>query len=138
MADWITLQEAAKKVGVKKGTLSMWRNRNKFPFETQGTGKNLQIASDSVDKWLSENPGKVKTGKKRGPKPGSKAGGAKRGRKPATALKAAKSLAGIAPEIAVNGALNLETVQNFVTDIQNGATVQIVPTKDGFVLSTLK
>jgi hypothetical protein len=38
MAEWITLQETADKVGVRKGTLAMWRNRNQFPFKTQGEG----------------------------------------------------------------------------------------------------
>lgn len=134
MADWITLQDAADKVGVKKGTLAMWRNRNKFPFKTQGTGKNLMVSSESVETWVSKNQDKIKPRKSSGRKPGPKKG-AKRGRKPGTTTLASK--VGI-PEIEVAGTLNLETVQNFVTDIQGGATVQIVPTRDGFKLSTLK
>ena len=41
MADWITLQETADKIGVRKGTLCMWRTRNRFPFQTKGEGRNL-------------------------------------------------------------------------------------------------
>lgn len=114
MAEWITLQETADKVGIRKGTLCMWRNRNKFPFKTKGKGRSLQVNVESIEKWMKEDKGKAvkpaakkakkKVAKKRGPKvkvaakttvveakpakPGRKKG-KKRGRKPGRPAKAA-------------------------------------------------
>ena len=63
MTDWITLQDAAEIVGVRKGTLAMWRLRNRFPFRTRGKGRGLRVSKNSVESWMA-------SGGKAGIKPG--------------------------------------------------------------------
>ena len=63
MTKWLTLQETAEKCGVRKGTLCMWRTRNKFPFKTKGTGRSLRIEPASVDAWMEENKEEIASGK---------------------------------------------------------------------------
>jgi hypothetical protein len=110
MAKWITLSDTAEKVGIRKGTLCMWRNRKKFPFKTKGKGRNLLIDASSVDAWMVDHKDDVRKGrnkprkplkktrkktakkvtrkvgkkvrKKPGPKPGRKKPGPKPGRRP--------------------------------------------------------
>ena len=78
MAKWITLQETAEKVGIRKGTLCMWRNRNKFPFKSKGKGRSLLVDTASVETWMDEHKDEITQGKH---KP----------RKPMAASKAAKA-----------------------------------------------
>lgn len=113
MDKWITLQQAAKKVGKSKNTLSMWRLRNKFPFEAKRDGRNLMVSDASVNTWLKENKGK-----------------APKGRKPAATTSKAT--------LEIKGNLDLETVHRFVNDIQSGANVQILTAKEGYVIKTVR
>ncbi len=77
MADWITLQETAERIGVRKGTLCMWRNRNKFPFKTKGTGKTLEVEITSIDAWLVDHKDDLLKGRNRLRKPMKETGGVK-------------------------------------------------------------
>jgi hypothetical protein len=53
MTEWITLQQAADIIGVRKGTLCMWRLRDRFPFESKGKGRGLLVDEDSVKGWVA-------------------------------------------------------------------------------------
>ncbi|MBU0753812.1 MAG: helix-turn-helix domain-containing protein [Planctomycetes bacterium] len=149
MADWITLQKTADMIGVRKGTLAMWRTRNRFPFETQGEGRNLMVSVDSVSKWLEERKDKKPLGRKKArkkagkkavtavaikPRPGRPSGSAATRAKRSAPKKVARSTG---CEIVVQGGLDLETIQNFVTQLQGGADLQISPAKDGYILRTV-
>jgi predicted DNA-binding transcriptional regulator AlpA len=125
MAEWITLQETADRIGVRKGTLCMWRTRDKFPFKTKGKGRSLMINASAVDAWMRTHkddvtPGK---GKKRGPKP--------------KAMRSMIQRSGKGTEIQVMGDFSLLTVHQFVNEIKSGADVQVAPSGDGFVIKTV-
>lgn len=142
MVEWITLQQTADKIGVRKGTLAMWRSRNRFPFKTKGNARKLVVNADSVDTWLAERKNKpVKKKKKvRKARTGMRKV-AKRGRpkgRPAKKTGAAAGRPGKKGcEIVVQGGLDLETIQNFVTQLKGGADLQISPAKDGYILKTV-
>jgi len=94
MTNWITLQETADKVGIRKGTLCMWRNRGKFPFKTKGKGRSLLVDEESVGKYISADTSKLEKSKKRAAKVSKKkTAPKKRGRKPnaVVAKKAVKT-----------------------------------------------
>jgi len=155
MDEWITLQETAERLGVRKGTLAMWRNRDKFPFETRGEGRNLRVNAASVEAWLKEHGKELrkrvrkaarkgtkkaaaataKKAKRRGRPPGSKnkkkaKAGARRGRKPGRPARAAGLL--------IQGPVDLGTVQRFVAEVRQGCDVQALPTEGGILLTTVK
>ena len=155
MDEWITLQETAERLGVRKGTLAMWRNRDKFPFETKGEGRNLRVSMASVETWLQEHgkelrkrvrnaarkgkkksAGAGKKARRRGRPPGSKnkkkaKTGAPRGRRPGRPARASAGLL-------IHGSVDLTTVQRFVSEIRQGYDVQALPTGDGILLTTVK
>ena len=90
MAEWITLQQAADIIGVRKGTLCMWRLRDRFPFESKGKGRGLLVNEDSVKSWVAAGgkagvrpgrPAKKKAGRKPG-RPAGRKPGRPAGRKP--------------------------------------------------------
>lgn len=159
MVDWLTLQETAEKVGIRKGTLLMWRNRNQFPFKTEGKGRNLKVDSTSVVEWLKTHKDDVvkganrprkplakpavavgkkaagAPGKKRGPKPGKKLG-RKPGKKPG--VKAAVRPASRSTAIVVQGDMDLATLQKFVAEIKGGCSIQALPMAGGTRLTTVK
>ena len=135
MSQWITLQEAADLVGVRKGTLCMWRLRNRFPFRSKGKGRGLVISRNSVESWL-------KAGGKAGVKPGRPA---KKAGRPPKAGRRGK--VGRPPKAAARRVgrprsstfsfmteASLEEIQTFVASIKAGKTVQVIPEKKGYKL----
>lgn len=137
MADWITLQDAADIIGVRKGTLCMWRLRDKFPFSTEGKGRGLLVSKDSVEKWVAD-------GGRAGIKPGRppKAGRPKVGR-PA-GVKTVKRSPSRPPKAKVSSGLSFRTeanlieIQEFVAALKGGQTVQVIPDKSGYILTLNK
>lgn len=142
MVEWITLQQTADKIGVRKGTLAMWRSRNRFHFKTKGSGRKLLVNAESVDAWLAERKNKPVMKKKKARKTRvgmSKV--AKKGRPRGRPAKKSGAAAGRPAkkgcEIVVQGGLDLETIQRFVTQLKAGADLQIAPAKDGYILKTV-
>ena len=125
MTDWITLQDAAEIIGVRKGTLAMWRLRNRFPFRTKGKGRGLRVSRNSVQSWVA-------SGGKAGVRPGRPAK-SKAGRKPGRPPKAAA--AGRAGKLKLRTTAGLEDIQQFVAAIKGGGNVRVVPDGKGYVLS---
>jgi len=122
MDNWITLQETANRIGVRKGTLAMWRTRDRFPFETKGTHRNLMVSEASVENYLKTHPkGTTRPGRKKG-----------------FAFKGLKAPRGKECTLTVQGELDLATVHRFVNDIQSGANVQISPAREGFTITTIR
>jgi|GEM_PF-2230695 len=138
MTEWITLQEAADMIGVRKGTLCMWRLRDRFPFRSKGKGRGLLVSRNSVESWLAAG-GKagVKAGRPSKAAKAAKAAvaaavptkvKARRGRKPAKSSPTGKKLT-------LHTELGLEDIQRFITSIKEGKGVKVCPEKKGYVMT---
>jgi len=138
MADWITLQDAADIVGVRKGTLCMWRLRNKFPFKSKGKGRGLMVNKGSVEKGGADG-GRAAIKPGRPPKKGRKKVG-----RPAGTVKVKKASPGRPPKARPSSGLSFRTeaslgeIQEFVAAVQGGQSVQVLPDKSGYVLTLNK
>ncbi len=137
MVNWITLEQAAEKVGVRKGTLCMWRNRKKFPFKTSGKGRSLLVNETSVDDWIEANKDNMPKGRSKARKPLGKKGPGRPPKKAKSKATARPSSRG-ACEIVVKGDLDLGAIQGFVADIKAGCKLQVAKDKGGYILTTIK
>lgn len=145
MADWITLQDAAEIIGVRKGTLCMWRLRNKFPFKSKGKGRGLMINKGSVKKWVAEGgragikPGRPpKTTTPKTPRKVGRPAGIKTARK-ASPGRPPKALKATTPgTLSFRTEANLIQIQDFVAAVKGGQTVQVLPDKSGYILTLNK
>ena len=124
MTEWITLQEAADLIGVRKGTLCMWRLRDRFPFRSKGKGRGLVVSKNSVQGWIDKGG---KAGVRRG-RPGGKVS---RAAKRVSAAPRRKS----APKLSFRTDAGLEDIQSFVASLKSGRSVRVTPEKKGFVLT---
>ncbi len=129
MTDWITLQDVADMISVKKGTLCMWRLRDRFPFRTRGKGRGLLVSKNSVERWQAAG-GKANV--RRG----------RPGRKKKTSYAARSAVrtgpASTGKMIKLSTSSSLPDIQDFVAALKSGKNVNVLPEKKGFVLTLRK
>ena len=142
MTEWITLQEAADLIGVRKGTLCMWRLRNRFPFRSKGKGRGLVVSKNSVQGWIGgQGWGICSVGDSilvtsdgssflcfRDPR-------AEYDRHRRAQKKAAAPRRKSAPRLSLRTDAGLEDIQSFVAALKSGRSVRVTPEKKGYVLT---
>lgn len=145
-------------VGVRKGTLCMWRLRKKFPFRSKGKGRGLLVSKEAVQKWLDSGqkagvrrgrpgrPAKKKAGRPPGrPKKAAAVRGPGRPKKVKTGRRPGRppgrpSKAPAAPKtvgLTIKVQAELGQIQEFVSRIKAGKELQVFPDKDGFVITVV-